>query len=294
MLISMTGYGKAEEVKNGVKYLVELRSVNSRFSEVLLKCPKHIYTKEYEIRELIKKEISRGKISVLINVDSSDVVNNAAVMLDEESLKVQLEILKKIKKKVNSKEKLKLEHILAFSEYFLKDNEDAVDEEEFALVTKLIRLALENMFEMKKREGAFLEKDIVARVEILDVESKKIIELSKSRITEEKRVFNEKLNAFLTDRNILDEKRLEFELALLTERMDITEECVRLKSHIEFFIDSVNSNENVGRRLNFLLQEMNREINTIASKASDAVISQKVSLLKEELEKIREQIQNIE
>lgn len=294
MLISMTGYGKAEEVKDGVKYLVELRSVNSRFSEVLLKCPKHIYTKEYEIRELIKKEISRGKISVLINVDSSDVVNNAAVMLDEESLKTQLEILKKIKKKVNSKEKLKLEHILAFSEYFLKDNEDAVDEEEFALVTKLIRLALENMFEMKKREGAFLEKDIVARVEILDVESKKIIELSKSRITEEKRVFNEKLNAFLTDRNILDEKRLEFELALLTERMDITEECVRLKSHIEFFIDSVNSNENVGRRLNFLLQEMNREINTIASKASDAVISQKVSLLKEELEKIREQIQNIE
>jgi uncharacterized protein (TIGR00255 family) len=290
----MTGYGKAEEIKNGVKYLVELRSVNSRFSEVLLKCPKHIYTKEYEIRELIKKEISRGKISVLINVDSSDVVNNAAVMLDEESLKTQLEILKKIKKKINSKEKLKLEHILAFSEYFLKDNEDAVDEEEFALVTKLIKLALENMFEMKKREGAFLEKGIVARVEILDVESKKIIELSKSRITEEKRVFNEKLNAFLTDRNILDEKRLEFELALLTERMDITEECVRLKSHIEFFIDSVNSNENVGRRLNFLLQEMNREINTIASKASDAVISQKVSLLKEELEKIREQIQNIE
>jgi uncharacterized protein (TIGR00255 family) len=294
MLISMTGYGKAEEVKNGVKYLVELRSVNSRFSEVLLKCPKHIYTKEYEIRELIKKEISRGKISVLINVDSSDVVNNAAVMLDEESLKTQLEILKKIKKKINSKEKLKLEHILAFTDYFLKDNEDAVDEEEFALVTKLIKLALENMFEMKKREGAFLEKDIVARVDVLDVESKKIIELSKSRITEEKRVFNEKLNAFLTDRNILDEKRLEFELALLTERMDITEECVRLKSHIEFFIDSVNSNENVGRRLNFLLQEMNREINTIASKASDAVISQKVSLLKEELEKIREQIQNIE
>ena len=294
MLISMTGYGKAEEVKNGVRYLVELRSVNSRFSEVLLKCPKHIYTKEYEIREIIKKEISRGKISVLINLDTSDLANNASVMLDEDSLKVQLDILKKIKKKVNSKEKLKLEHILAFSDYFLKDNEDAVDEEEFTLITKLIKLALENMFEMKRREGAFLEKDILERIEVLDVESKKIVELSKERITEEKRVFNEKLNNFLTDRNILDEKRLEFELALLTERMDITEECVRLKSHIEFFTDSVNSNENVGRRLNFLLQEMNREINTIASKASDAVISQKVSLLKEELEKIREQIQNIE
>jgi len=290
----MTGYGKAEEVKNGVRYLIELRSVNSRFSEVLLKCPKHIYTKEYEIREIIKQKISRGKISVLINLDTSDIANNASVVLDEESLKTQFDILKKIKKKVNSKEKLKLEHILAFSDYFLKDNEDAVDEDEFAFVTKLIKLALENLFEMKRREGTFLEKDIIERIEVLDAESKKIIVLSKERIHEEKRVFNEKLNNFLTDRNILDEKRLEFELALLTERMDITEECVRLKSHIEFFTDSVNSNENVGRRLNFLLQEMNREINTIASKASDAVISQKVSLLKEELEKIREQIQNIE
>ncbi|MCX6158118.1 MAG: YicC family protein [Ignavibacteriae bacterium] len=294
MLISMTGYGKAEEIRNGVKYLIELRSVNSRFSEVLLKCPKHIYTKEYEIREIIKQKISRGKISLLISLDTSDISSNASIVLDEASLKTQIDILKKIKKKFNSKEKIKLEHILSFSDYFLKDNEDAVDEEEFTLITKLIKLALEDLFEMKSREGAFLEKDILERIEVLDSESKKIAELSKERIQEEKRVFNEKLNVYLTDRNVIDEKRLEFELALLTERMDITEECVRLKSHIEFFRDSVNSNENVGRRLNFLLQEMNREINTIASKASDAVISQKVSLLKEELEKIREQIQNIE
>ncbi|MEI7484022.1 MAG: YicC/YloC family endoribonuclease [Ignavibacteriota bacterium] len=294
MLISMTGYGKAEEIRNEVKYLIELRSVNSRFSEVLLKCPKHIYTKEYEIREIIKQKISRGKISLLISLDTSDISSNASIVLDEASLKTQIDILKKIKKKFNSKEKIKLEHILSFSDYFLKDNEDAVDEEEFTLITKLIKLALEDLFEMKSREGAFLEKDILERIEVLDSESKKIAELSKERIQEEKRVFNEKLNVYLTDRNVIDEKRLEFELALLTERMDITEECVRLKSHIEFFRDSVNSNENVGRRLNFLLQEMNREINTIASKASDAVISQKVSLLKEELEKIREQIQNIE
>lgn len=294
MLISMTGYGKAEELRNGVRYTVELRSVNSRFSEVLLKCPKHIYTKEYEIREIIKQKISRGKISILINLDTSDISNNASIVLDEASLKTQIEIVKKIKKKVNPKEKIKLEHILAFSDYFLKDNEDAVDEDEFTFITKLIKQAIEDLFEMKRREGAFLEKDILERINVLDEESKKITVLSKERIQEEKRVFNEKLNVYLSDRNVIDEKRLEFELALLTERMDITEECVRLKSHIEFFRDSVNSEENVGRRLNFLLQEMNREINTIASKASDAVISQKVSLLKEELEKIREQIQNIE
>ena len=92
----MTGYGKAEEVRNGLRYTIELRSVNSRFSEVLLKCPKHIYTKEYEIREIIKQKISRGKISILINIDSTDISNGADVMLDEENLKGQLEILKKI------------------------------------------------------------------------------------------------------------------------------------------------------------------------------------------------------
>lgn len=294
MFVSMTGYGKAEELRNGLRYTVELRSVNSRFSEVILKCPKHIYTKEYEIREVIKQKISRGKISVLINIDSTDISNGADVMLDEENLKSQIEILKKIRKKAGSKEKIKLEHILSLSEYFLKENDSAVDEEEFKFVIGLITKAMDDLFTMKKKEGAFLEKDILERIEIIDEESKKIVELSKERISENKRIFNEKLDFYINDRTTIDEKRLEFELALLTERMDITEEYVRLNSHLEFFRESVKSDENVGRRLNFLLQELNREINTIASKASDAVISQKVSLLKEELEKIREQIQNIE
>jgi uncharacterized protein (TIGR00255 family) len=293
MLISMTGYGKAELLEKGSKYFVEVRSVNSRYSEISLKCPKYIYSREYEIRDIVKQKISRGKVNLLIMKDESDNSNHE-VSLDTDGLKQQVSIIKEIRKKIGSKEKIKLDHVLAFSEYYIKDNEDAVDEEEFKMVCGLINKALDEMIDMKKREGSFLEKDILERITQIENETEAIIELGRSRVAEEKRIFGEKLGSFLTDRSIIDDKRLEFEIMLLIEKMDITEECVRLNSHLEFFRDSVNSPENVGRRLNFLLQEMNREINTIASKASDANISQKVSLLKEELEKIREQIQNIE
>lgn len=294
MLISMTGFGKSEELRNGSRYTVELRTVNSRYMEAILRCPKHIYTKEFEIREIIKQKISRGKISVLINIDTADIKGVSDVMLDEENLKAQIEILKKIKKKSGSKEKIKLEHVLMLSDYYIKENDSAIDEEEFAFLAMLINKAIDDLVQMKKNEGAFLEKDILSRIDTIETESRTISALGKERISEEKRLFNEKFNYYLNDRNVIDEKRLEFELALLTEKMDITEECVRLESHLKFFRESINSNDNAGRRLNFLLQEMNREINTIASKASDALVSQKVSLLKEELEKIREQIQNVE
>ena len=294
MLISMTGFGKAEEYRNGLRYIVEVRTVNSRFLESGLKCPKHIYTKEYEIREIVRQRLSRGKVSVVINIDASESKAVTDVMLDEVNLKSQIEILKRIRKKAGSRDKIKLEHILSLSEYFIKENDSAIDEEEFNFITAMLNKAIDELLVMRKKEGAFLEKDILERIDAIENESKVIEKSGKDRISEEKRVFNEKLNYYLNDRNVIDEKRLEFELALLTEKMDITEECVRLNSHLKFFRESVNSIENVGRRLNFLLQEMNREINTIASKASDALISQKVSLLKEELEKIREQIQNVE
>lgn len=293
MLISMTGYGKAEILVNGSRYFVEARSVNSRYSEISLKCPKYIYSREYEIREIVKQKISRGKINLLITKDEDDNSNHQ-VVLDPEALKKHIAIVKDVRKRLGSKDKIKLEHILAFSENFIKKDEEAVEEEEFTMICGLINAALDEMIAMKKQEGAFLEKDIIERIDVIDEESKAIVEMGKARVEEEKRLFNEKLGAYLNDRSIIDDRRLEFEIMLLIEKMDITEECVRLKSHLDFFRKSVSSPENVGRRLNFLLQEMNREINTIASKASDAGISQKVSLLKEELEKIREQIQNIE
>jgi uncharacterized protein (TIGR00255 family) len=293
MLISMTGYGKAEKLDNGSRYTVELRSVNSRFNEVSLKCPKHIYTREYEIKEIIRKKISRGKVSVLITKDESDY-SNSEVKLDETELSNQIVILKKIRKKLNLKDKIKLEHILSFSEYYIRENENAVDDAEFGLITGLIDEAVDDLMKMKNNEGSVLEKDILERINVIDRERVTIETAGKERIDNEKKLFYDKLGVYLNDRNIIDDKRLEFEILLLVDKMDVTEECVRLKSHLDYFVECVRTQVSPGRRLNFLLQEMNREINTIASKANDAGISQKVSLLKEELEKIREQVQNIE
>lgn len=293
MLISMTGYGKAEKLDNGSRYTVELRSVNSRFSEVSLKCPKHIYTREYEIKEIIRKRISRGKVSVLITKDESDY-SNSEVKLDETELSNQIVILKKIRKKLNLKDKIKLEHILSFSDYYIRENENAVDDAEFGLITGLIDEAVDDLMKMKLNEGSVLEKDILERINVIDTERVTVETAGRERIDNEKKLFYDKLGVYLNDRNIIDDKRLEFEILLLVDKMDVTEECVRLKSHLDYFVECVRTQVSPGRRLNFLLQEMNREINTIASKANDASISQKVSLLKEELEKIREQVQNIE
>lgn len=293
MLISMTGYGKAENKRNNINYFIEVRSVNGRYNEVNLRCPKYLYSREYEIKEILKPKVSRGKINILITKDDSDNMNTE-MKLDDDALKIQIDILKKIRKKINSKEKIKIEHLISFSDYFLIGDENSVDEEEFNFIKQLLNDAVDEMVEMKKREGKFLEKDILERINKIEEVSENIKNLSNSRVEEERKFFDEKVNNFLSDRTLIEEKRLEYEIAMLTEKMDITEECVRLKSHLDFFSESVNSNENVGRRLNFLLQEMNREINTMASKAMDALISQKVSLLKEDLEKIREQIQNVE
>lgn len=289
----MTGFGKAEDIFRSKKYSIEIRSLNSRFSEISVKSPKYLYTREFELKEIIRKKISRGKIGIVISRENNDE-NGSGLSVNDSTLKEYVNILKSVRKKINSKEKIKLEHILKFSDLLMKEPDSDVDDEEFNFVSGLLLKAFDDLTEMKKKEGKFLQDDILSRLDFIERENDAIIELGKKRINTEKQIYTDKVNSLLQDRSLIDEKRLEFEISFLVEKMDITEECVRLKSHLEYFRNSALSKDDAGRRLNFLLQEMNREVNTIASKASDAGISQKVSVLKEELEKIREQIQNVE
>ena len=147
---------------------------------------------------------------------------------------------------------------------------------------------------MKVKEGNSLNKDILERIKFIEKESERISKLSAGRAALERKRILTKVESLLKDKKIIDEKRLELEVILLSEKIDITEEIIRLKSHTKYFIEYAKSDELAGRRLNFLIQEINREINTIASKSLDADVSQKASVLKEELEKIREQLQNVE
>ncbi len=291
MIISMTGFGRAEGEFQKKHYSVELKSLNNRYCEISVKLPKYLMSKELELKELIRTKISRGKIYLNINTDKELSTGDS---INTEVVKSYYNSIKTIRKAIGSKEKIKLEHILSFSDAFSNDEIGETGEEEYNFIKELINKALGDLIKMKENEGNFLYEDIKKRIGTLEEEAAMILEYGKNRVSKERERIYLMLNEIMTDKTLISENRVEMEVVLYAEKLDITEECTRLDSHLKYFRNFMDSKENAGRRLNFLLQEMNREINTIASKSSDAVISQTASALKEELEKVREQIQNVE
>jgi uncharacterized protein (TIGR00255 family) len=289
----MTGFGKSEGVYENKHYTIEVRSVNSRFCEISFRYPKNLTPKDLDLKEIVRQKLTRGKIFVSVSLNNNGD-NKLNLSVNKDVVKEYLNILKNIRKAIGSKEKIKVEHLLHFSEVLSAEQSEEIGDDEYQFICDLLKEALEDIGVMKMKEGDFLKKDISERLDIIEKEVEDIFETGKSKLPMVRNKVMERISQFLEDKSILDEKRLELETIILLEKLDITEECVRLKSHIKYFRDCANSNEYAGRRLNFLIQEFNREINTIASKAMDAEISQKASYLKEEIEKIREQIQNIE
>jgi len=293
MILSMTGFGKAEDNFNGKKYSIEIRSVNNRFCEISFKYPKYLFSRDIELKEIIKQRISRGKINISLNIENGSD-SDLNLVVNKEATKSYLKILKSLKKTIGTKEKIRLDHLLNFSDVFKTQQEQDIDEKEYVFICNLLSDTIDDLMKMKKKEGDFIRKDISKRIDLIERETIVVSDLSRERIPRAKEIFREKVRSVIENQSIIDEKRLELELILLSDKLDVTEECTRLKSHISYFRECIDSEKPMGRRLNFLLQEMNREVNTIASKIMDSEISQKATLLKEELEKIREQIQNVE
>ncbi len=291
MIISMTGYGNAEFERDGISYSAEIRSFNSKFLEISIKLPRVHSQRENEIRELVRKYINRGKIIISANLERTGGAN-LPIDIDEESIKYLNQLFKKIKKVTKSKEKIKLEHFLKFSEIFQHKDEE-ISEIEFQNLYECVELAIQKLMEMKTQEGKELEKDLLSRINLIEKNVFEIERIWSDRADIEFQRLKERAQKLLEDKEV-NQERLELELALLLDKMDITEECVRLKSHIKFFRESIDKDEPSGRRLSFLAQELLREANTISSKSNSAEISQFVVLMKEEIEKIKEQIQNIE
>ncbi|MBK8553517.1 MAG: YicC family protein [Ignavibacteria bacterium] len=293
MIVSMTGFGRAEGTYGKKMYSIEIRTVNNRFCEISFKYPRYLATKDFELKEIVRKKISRGKISINLNVEADDneIVN---LNVDEKLIKEYIVLLKKVNGLIGSKEEIKIEHLLNFTDLFSADKAGEISEEEYSFVCKLLNKALDDLIKMKIKEGDSLKKDVLDRIKFIDKESAAISKLSKARVETERKRLLKRVELLLSDKRILDENRLEIEVILLSDKIDITEEVIRLKSHTKYFIEYTKSEELAGRRLNFLIQEINREINTIASKSLDAEISQRAAVMKEELEKIREQLQNVE
>jgi uncharacterized protein (TIGR00255 family) len=291
MIYSMTGFGKAIATINNCTYEIEVKSLNNRFVEVSLKLPSNLYSREYEIREALRKKIRRGKLLLVVNLQKQQE-NASALTIDEEKVHALLEQLKELKKKFGIKGQLEIADLLNVKEMFSQDSESLSDED-FELFKGALNESLDNLLHMKMLEGKELAADLESRLDkILSY-----LALIEKDFKENLKIYFEKTKERIQEL-VADvakyNDRMEIELALLADKSDITEECVRLKSHIKYFKEALSNGDDVGRKLNFLCQELHREANTISSKSYGNEITYNSLLIKEEIERIREQVQNIE
>lgn len=289
----MTGYGKGEYENELYRFIIEIKSVNHRYNDISVKMPRHISYLEDSIKKTIKEKINRGKVDVYINLE---YVNDSAV-----DVKVDIplalsykNVLEELKIKLNIEDHIRLNNILGMNEV-VKTERKNIDENLVAdCLMKALSLAIDHITKMREQEGKELKKDMLNKLANIENFLQIIEDRSPSVVIEHRDKLRERIEELLDNSISIDEERLSSEVAIFADKSSIDEEIVRLKSHIKQFINILEEKDSVGRKLDFLIQEFNREINTIGSKANDIVISKNVVELKAELEKIREQVQNIE
>ncbi|RYY36694.1 MAG: YicC family protein [Sphingobacteriaceae bacterium] len=286
----MTGYGTASYDSGGTKYTVEIKSLNSKFLELSLRLPKMFTEKEFQLRNECSKQIERGKVNLSINVEQTGTAVKAAG-IDTVLLKHYFEQLKNASAELGETSGNLMQLALNLPEV-VKYNEETVSEEEWKQVEKTFSQALAAFQQFRKDEGDVLEKDVKYRIGVI-LENLKAVE-----VEEPKRIplIRERLNSFLAEATgveAIDHNRFEQELIYYIDKLDITEEKIRLKTHCEYFLETLKAADASGKKLGFITQEIGREINTLGSKANDAAIQKLVVGMKEELEKIKEQLLNV-
>lgn len=290
---SMTGYGRGEAAKDGFKFTVELNSINRKQSDISINLPKELVELEPRIRDEINAHLSRGRINVVLAFHQSNAKADSPVELDMTLAKAYHRAIQKLQKEMKLNGPLTLDTILR-APGVMKLAETTVDAEGvWPHVEAALRKAIGGLVKMREKEGKFLADDLAKRLGLLAAG----LEVIRQKAPEIATHYREQLHARIKEAGLdvsLDDERLVKEVVFFADRADISEEITRLSSHLKQFRDCLKSNEPVGRTLDFLAQEMGREINTIGSKANAAEISQQVVKMKAELEKIREQIQNIE
>jgi len=288
----MTGFGRGEGETTLGKVFVESRSINHRYCDINIKLPRRLAPFENRIKEMVRSEVSRGRIDVSLKLDvagEGKVQLNADLHLADQYYKV----LQTLKEKLRLQGDITLE-LLAGGKDIITAKEEMEDVEPYwQEIATILKQSLREMDEMKRLEGESLAKDLQQRLEQIGQQLKGIKDQAPIRLNAYWNRLRERLQSFL-EGNELDSTRFQQEVAFLAERIDITEEIVRAESHLNQLATLLLGRDPVGRKMDFLLQEIHREVNTISAKANDAEISQGVVEIKSELEKIREQVQNIE
>lgn len=289
----MTGFGQARASTNGISLHVECKSVNNRYLDLTLRLPSELQQKELALKEIVQEHVERGSLNLKVSIDKKET-GKPDLAINENLARGYKKLLDKLRQTTKIDQPVTLKDLTQFDDIFRPRPED---EETIQLLWKLAQEAaheaLDKLNTMRCQEGQQLKNDLVKRVNHIESSTQKINDIIENR---SEKIYQRLLTRIqnVIDSDKIDDERLEMEVAMLVDKMDITEEMVRLQSHVKFFLEALEAEKPVGRRLKFLSQEMNREINTMGSKANHSRVSQLVVEAKESLEQIREQILNIE
>lgn len=292
MIKSMTGFGKAEETTGDYKLSIEIKSVNHRYLDLNIKMPRRFFPFESEIRNIVKKYVSRGKVDLFINY--SDFKDRASeIFLNENVVKKYIDIGNEIFKKYKVNNDLKVSNILPLPDVISIEETKINEIEVKKIVFRVLTEACISFYNTREFEGEKLFSDVNLKLKILEDTTKHIKEIYPVVLEDYRSKLELKVKELL-DGTSIEESRIATEVTLFADKICVDEEIVRLLSHIKAMSDELKLDVGIGRKLDFLAQEMNREANTILSKSSDLEITNYAIILKTEIEKIREQIQNIE
>ncbi len=292
MIRSMTGYGSAEVERSGQRVSAEIRSVNHRFCEVSIRGPKVALLFEEQIRRVVQDRYSRGKFNLTISWSGAGE-RGEVLKLNDDVARRYVDLMSDLKTRYGLSGEIDLATVAGLPDLFTWEHSSMSDEESWEVLEAVVNQACDSMTLMKDREGKALARDFELRLGVIRRELDTVVERAPLRPLEAKERMLGRIKPLLDDVE-MDPVRIAQEVAMLADRLDCTEECVRLSAHLEQFQHLIDNAEMAGRKLNFLLQEMNREANTIGSKANDVTIGRAVIVMKEEIERIREQVQNAE
>ena len=291
MIKSMTGYGRAKLSKDDREYQIEIKSVNHRYLDISVRIPKQLSYLEETIKKEIAKKVKRGKIDVFVTFENNSL-EGKEIKINTELAKAYIDELKKLAEKENILSDIQVTEISKYPDVLnIQSSQD--DEKITEEVLETITIATDNLVQMRETEGNKISEDLLKRLNIINKKVEEIAKLSTGLIEEYVVRLEERINEILKNQEI-DKTRLAQEVVIYADKCSIEEEVTRLNSHISQFKNLLNSNEAIGKKLDFIIQEMNRETNTIGSKANNLEITNGVIDIKTEIENIREQVQNIE
>lgn len=291
---SMTGFGRSTLIADGLQCTIEIKSINSRFLDLNIRSPKQVNSVEHSIRKCIQKTLHRGKVDVFVTLQ--DVDDREKQFLINSSLKNQIQNVLVAEGFYESAQEVPLAAVMSISNDWIQIKDDEIHEDSLnSLITETTMDALDALIQMRKAEGVQIQQDLLGRLSQMAAIIADIYDHKEDAVLSYKENLQNKMLEYVGNLDIaISEDRLLQEVAIMADKTDITEEIVRFRSHVVQLTNTLKKDEPIGRKLDFIIQEMNREVNTIGSKVMDISLTDHVVQLKCELEKVREQVQNIE